>query len=136
MSLPSLAERTGDIEVLAHHFLDELSNSLGCEFQGFTAGALLALNSYHWPGNVRELRNVIEQAMVMSADEMITFDSLPDYIGKTLKIPEHIPDTDRDKYMKFYLAFKEHKGNVSQVAKSLKISRPTVYAWRDKFGLS
>lgn len=136
MSLPSLVERTGDIEALSHHFLNVLSKSLGRDFQGFTSSALLALNSYHWPGNVRELRNVIEQAMVMSADDMITYESLPDYVGRKLKIPDHIPDADRDKYMKFYLAFKEHKGNVSQVAKALSISRPTVYAWRDKFGLT
>lgn len=136
MSLPSLVERSGDIEALSHHFLNVLSKSLGRNFQGFTSSALLALNSYHWPGNVRELRNVIEQAMVMSADDMITYENLPDYVGRTLKIPDHIPDADRDKYMKFYLAFREHKGNVSQVAKALSISRPTVYAWRDKFGLT
>jgi transcriptional regulator of acetoin/glycerol metabolism len=136
LSLPSLLERTGDIELLAHHFLDMLSSSLGRNFKGFSSSALLALNSYHWPGNVRELRNVIEQAMVMSSDELITYDSLPDYVGRTLQIPDHVSDSERDKYLKFYLAFKELNGNVSQVAKALNISRPTVYAWRDKFGLS
>jgi len=136
LSLPTLAQRTTDIELLAHHFLDVLSRAMGRDFRGFASSALLALNGYHWPGNVRELRNVIEQAMVMSPGDRITYESLPDYVRKTIEIPEHVSDAERDKYLKFYLAFKELNGNVSQVAKALNISRPTVYAWRDKFGLS
>jgi transcriptional regulator of acetoin/glycerol metabolism len=133
LELPRLCERQGDVELLARHFLEALSGSVGRSFQGFSQGALQALAAYHWPGNVRELRNVVEQAMVLSAGEVITFDSLPEYLVNSLEVPEHVSPAERERYLRFIHLWREMGGNVTQVAKALEISRPTVYAWRDKF---
>lgn len=63
--VPPLRERGDDIQRLATHFHEELSDNMGRPAPGFTANAIKKLNQYDWPGNVRELRNVIERAMVL-----------------------------------------------------------------------
>jgi transcriptional regulator with PAS, ATPase and Fis domain len=136
LELPRLSERQGDVELLARHFLEDLSGSVGRSLQGFTDGALHALAAYQWPGNVRELRNVVEQAMVLAPGELITYDSLPDYLVQSLQVPDHVSEEDRSRYLRFVHTYRELDGNISQVAKALNVSRPTVYAWREKFAVT
>ena len=62
--LPALRERPEDIPPLAMAIVDELSASMGRQFDAISRASLLALQHYHWPGNVRELRNVVERAMI------------------------------------------------------------------------
>jgi len=68
--LPPLREREGDIELLAHHFLEEFNRAEGTT-KRFGAGALARLSSYSWPGNVRELKNAIHRAYIMAEDELL-----------------------------------------------------------------
>jgi len=74
--VPPLRKRREDIEPLARHYLQRFSGEAGRRVRDFTPEALDALRSYHWPGNIRELRNVIERAVVLSADEVIAADEL------------------------------------------------------------
>lgn len=78
ISIPSLAERKEDIELLALSFLQKCSAKTGRTIFGIAPQAMDILISYHWPGNVRELENVIEYAMNMESETMITPGSLPD----------------------------------------------------------
>ena len=64
--LPPLRERTGDVPVLARHFLDMLCERLDVDIPGFTPEAMQVLEGYSWPGNVRELRNEIERLTVLA----------------------------------------------------------------------
>jgi transcriptional regulator with GAF, ATPase, and Fis domain len=64
--LPALRERPEDISLLAMAIVDELSASMGRQFDAISRASLLALQNYHWPGNIRELRNVVERAMITS----------------------------------------------------------------------
>ncbi len=64
--VPPLRERGRDITLLANHFADTLSRSMGRRAMKLSPTAEKKLLSYAWPGNVRELRNVIERAVVMS----------------------------------------------------------------------
>jgi DNA-binding NtrC family response regulator len=75
--MPSLAERPGDILLLAEKFLADFSKKLGREVTGFTPEAASVLVSYSWPGNVRELQNVIERAVVLSRGQVISREELP-----------------------------------------------------------
>ena len=61
---PRLRERPEDIPLLAMAIVDELSASMGRQFDAISRASLLALQHYHWPGNIRELRNVVERAMI------------------------------------------------------------------------
>lgn len=74
---PPLRQRREDITALAHHFLRRLSEENGKPSLTLTPRALDMLLEYHWPGNVRQLENVIERAVVLSAEETIDTDLLP-----------------------------------------------------------
>jgi two-component system response regulator HydG len=70
--LPPLAERGGDILLLAQRFLDKYARKIGKEVSGLNAAAAAALTSYHWPGNVRELENIIERAIILTRSDTLT----------------------------------------------------------------
>jgi len=70
--LPPLRERREDIPLLAHHFLRRYSQMLEKETHGFIPAAMQQLLDYGWPGNVRELANVVERAVVLTPNAMIT----------------------------------------------------------------
>jgi len=76
---PPLRERTGDVALLAAHFLRIFSLRLGKPIRGVTPTALQALEAHSWPGNVRELRNVIERAVILEKADEIRPASLPDF---------------------------------------------------------
>lgn len=85
--LPPLRDRTGDIPMLAEHFLQRHAEDAGKTLTGFHETALEALRRYAWPGNVRELENAVERAVVLSRSPMIGVDDLPDTVhGET---PDH-----------------------------------------------
>ncbi len=69
--VPPLRKRPEDIEPLARHYLKRFAAESARRVRDFTADAVQALQAYHWPGNIRELRNVIERAVVLSADDVI-----------------------------------------------------------------
>jgi DNA-binding NtrC family response regulator len=77
--MPPLSERSGDVELLADFFLNELNERQGTA-KRFSGEAMDRLRTHSWPGNVRELKNVIHRAFIM-ADEEITPRSLPREVG-------------------------------------------------------
>jgi len=76
---PPLRERTGDVALLARHFLRSFALRLGKPVRGLSPTALQALEAHSWPGNVRELRNVIERAVILEPSDEIRAASLPDF---------------------------------------------------------
>jgi DNA-binding NtrC family response regulator len=57
--IPSLRERSEDVPLLLHHFLEEANRERKKSLRGFTPSALSILAPYEWPGNVRELRDLV-----------------------------------------------------------------------------
>jgi DNA-binding NtrC family response regulator len=95
IDLPPLRLRREDIPLLANFFLDRYSKENALPLRRITTEALRALMAHSWPGNVRELENVIERAVVLSTEEQIGPELLPDSIvGRTAAFPalEHRPD--------------------------------------------
>ncbi len=80
IDLPPLAGRPDDVEHLASSMLQFFAARNHKSLEGFMESALLALRSYSWPGNVRELRNVVERAVILSKNERIGAELLPDSI--------------------------------------------------------
>ena len=77
IELPPLRDRSEDVPLLAHHFLQAICEREGAQ-KSFTPAATTRLTAYRWPGNVRELRNVVQRAYVMAAGALITEEWLPD----------------------------------------------------------
>jgi transcriptional regulator with PAS, ATPase and Fis domain len=77
MSIPPLRERKEDIVPLIHFFLRRYTDENGKEKKEVSREAQDILIKYDYPGNVRELENIIERAVVISRESVITVDDLP-----------------------------------------------------------
>jgi arginine utilization regulatory protein len=93
--IPPLRERHGDIERLAHHFLNKHRRKLNKPIAGISDDVLAMFHQYHWPGNVRELEHVVEGALnFVGPGEVIGLDHLQSHlpIWYRLKGQESTPD--------------------------------------------
>src|SRR5262244_1426121 len=77
IDIPPLRERDDDIILLAHHYISHFNQRLRRKIKGINSDVGDAFRHYNWPGNVRELRNVIERAMILEDDEIITMKYIP-----------------------------------------------------------
>ncbi len=81
INMPPLRARSGDILILAAHFLNRFNINLKKDIKGFAVEAITALENYSWPGNIRELENVIERAVVLCKSNEIGVSDLPAHIA-------------------------------------------------------
>lgn len=137
--MPPLRERKEDIELLAHHFINEFNPSFPIEVKGISDHAMKRLKTYNWPGNVRELKNVIEHAMSLTDQDIISVKDLPEKIRMhTSFCPEVTRGETNFKQVKeaylqeFYKKYFDNllntfNGNLSKVAEKASISRKTLY---------
>jgi two-component system response regulator GlrR len=137
--LPPLRERQEDIPLLAHHFLQRVSHATKKAIEGFSPEALQQLMLYSWPGNVRELANVIERAVVLTNDGLITSDLL--LLGRQAS-PKAKPELQlfkeaRAAFERGYLAqiLTITRGNVSRAAELSGRHRAELYKLLRKYGL-
>jgi two-component system NtrC family response regulator len=77
MDIPPLRERKEDVPLLVDHFLKRFSVENGKDIAGITSEARDLLLKYDYPGNVRELENIIERAVVISRNPVVSLDDLP-----------------------------------------------------------
>ncbi len=70
--VPPLRDRRGDVLKVASHYLRVFAGRYNKEITGFTADAEQALIGHDWPGNVRELSNVINRAVILSKDQLVS----------------------------------------------------------------
>ncbi|MBT8347643.1 MAG: sigma-54-dependent Fis family transcriptional regulator [Desulfofustis sp.] len=132
ITLPPLRQRGAeDIEALAAHFI----NRYGEEIL-LSEAALKALVDYDWPGNVRELENVIQRAMHLCGGKTIN----PEHLGlqaRTKARNNFTGGTLRDLEQKVISdTLVQLSGNMAQAAKSLGISRATLYRKVKEYGLA
>jgi DNA-binding NtrC family response regulator len=93
IDIPSLRERGDDVLLLSEHYLKSFSERLRKRITGINSEVANAFRHYNWPGNVRELRNVIERAMILEDDEIITMKYVPRPVSGGLGATEHFqPD--------------------------------------------
>jgi DNA-binding NtrC family response regulator len=98
VQLPPLRDRKEDIPLLIDRFLEQFCHENGKPPRQFSHGAMKLLMDYDWPGNVRELENVVERAVVLSTQEGLDIDLLPESVrtreivkGVRLQLAEFLP---------------------------------------------
>jgi two-component system response regulator HydG len=144
VDLPPLRERGDDILLLANHFVRDLGARLGKGEPGLSKDAQEVLRTYRWPGNIRELANAVERALIVADGGLLTAAhfGLDGTRGQHLEarngqpaeksIPEALADMER----RAILAALEHtKGNKTQAAAILKITRTQLHTRLKRFGL-
>lgn len=137
LPIPPLREREGDIGLLANFFLQHYATEYKKKLLNLSRSTLRALEGFSWPGNVRELENRIRRAVIMteggqvSAQDLDLPESSGDkYAGKRLK--EAREEVERELVQQ---AIIRNKGNMTQAAGELGISRPTLYELLEKLGI-
>jgi Nif-specific regulatory protein len=77
ISVPDLAHRTGDVLLLAEHFMERMARKYGKKVTKISPPAVNMLLAWKWPGNVRELENCMERAVLTASDDTIRGYNLP-----------------------------------------------------------
>jgi DNA-binding NtrC family response regulator len=134
LTIPPLRERNRQIEPLASLFVAEASKRAGLSRTlRLSADALELLQTHPWPGNIRELKNVIERGVVLCTGDVIEREHLPLDVAQTLpRAPSDPTAPERDRLVN---ALRRAGGNQSLAAKALGISRGTLLARLDAFGI-
>jgi transcriptional regulator with PAS, ATPase and Fis domain len=144
IDLPPLRERREDIPLLAMFFLERYNRRAGKNIKGFSSGAQRVLVSYSYPGNVRELENAVERAVALTDGDTITEFVLPPDIAES---PVLMLSEGGDGYYGDSMTLKEveelhvrrvlakHDWNLTRAAKSLGISRSTLWRKINEYGL-
>src|SRR5712672_2764743 len=98
IQIPPLRDRREDVPLLLAHFLARYCQENTKPLRQFTQAAMKLMLDYDWPGNVRELENVVERAVVLSTQERVDADLLPESIrskeivrGVRLQLSEFLP---------------------------------------------
>jgi transcriptional regulator with GAF, ATPase, and Fis domain len=163
IAVPPLRERASEIEPLATEFIREACEDLGRSPLTLTRESLLVLHGYTWPGNVRELKNFIERAVLVASGNEVLSEHFPlQRMASTLPLhrlqstsmpPPSLPpsaptvasnvpfgpspgapgsDPERERIL---AVLAECGGNQSRAAKVLGISRTTLVARLDDYGI-
>jgi two-component system, NtrC family, response regulator len=135
LQLPPLRDREDDVVLIAETFVRRYAAEAGRKLTGFTRDAIAAIRAHAWPGNVRELENRARRAAVMAEGPRISAADLELERGATSArqgLRELRAGLERDTIK---AALKRNRGNISQTATELGISRPTLYGLLSKFGI-
>ena len=142
VKLPALRERREDIPLLVRHFADRQAETNGLPRTEFSADAMQFLSRLPYPGNIRELKNLVERTILASGKPTLDasdFDAQyirhndqkaaesTSFIGMTL---------DEIERQTILQALERHKGNLSQVAMALGISRAALYRRLEKHNIN
>ena len=137
ITVPCLRERLADVPMLAQHFLQCCrADRHRRPVEGFSRQAVASLMAHNWPGNVRELFNRVQRAVVMTDQRLIT----PQDLGFSIESSAACPGLDEVRALAERDAISLTLGrvdrNITHAARSLGISRMTLYRLMDKHGLA
>lgn len=137
INLPALRERSDEIIPLAEMFLKKYAERYRRNVSVLSAEAMAKLKEHRWSGNIRELQNCIEKAVILSEDGELQ--------PQDIQLPQSVPVHEEDEMVEETLEMVEERtiraamsrfgGNLSLVAKSLDISRPTLYSKLKKYNI-
>lgn len=138
IKIPSLKERTGDAALLAKAFLSKFAREFGNGSKAFDQSALMAIESYEWPGNVRELESRVKRAAIMADGSQVTAGDMELEVveEQSGEMPLNLRQAREETERQTIIRALGHAGdNVSEAAKLLGVTRPTLYSMLEKYGL-
>jgi len=162
LSLPPLRERPGDVPLLADYFLSRFAREMRSENPGLTADGLARLTEHSWPGNVRELGNTLKNALIFSRGAPLNREDVDRALesgeGRPTRVTEPCTDDPLAAWAQAALdgparenlfdalmdeagarvvaeALTRTGGNRTRAAKLLGVSRPTLIARIERYGL-
>lgn len=144
IDLPTLADRAGDIALLADHFLKRASTMHHRHVHSISDDAMKLLVAYDWPGNIRELENVIDRAVILCKGRRITAGDMPEKV-RSRRLSPITDERYRPMALKDALAEPERRileqalhangWNRQTTADQLEINRTTLYKKMKRHGL-
>jgi DNA-binding NtrC family response regulator len=157
LSVPPLRSRKEDIAELARHFIARFGAEEGKRVSGVSAEALTMLVSHEWPGNVRQLENAIFRAVVLAEGETLGINEFPQITAQRddstaivpdipqltmspsalplLKLDGDVRPLDDIEREVIRFAITHYRGQMSEVARRLRIGRSTLYRKLESLGL-
>jgi two-component system response regulator AtoC len=141
VELPPLRERAEDVPLLVDHLVRRAAEECGKRVIGVSEAALALLRAYRWPGNVRELAHVIERAVALTQNEILTAADLPPEVREPGPaaagvIPADRPTLNELKRRYIRCVLEEHGGNVSRAAAVLGVDRRSLYRMLQRYGIA
>jgi transcriptional regulator with GAF, ATPase, and Fis domain len=145
LDCPALRDRQGDVQLLSEHFLAVESAEMGHLRRELTDTAVTAMAKADWPGNVRQLRNEIRRLVLMGEGPIEVDDLQPELFVERAPASDtdlagdpNMPLPQRIAIMEMAAirdALETQRGNRSQAAKQLGISRFALLRKLEKYGL-
>ena len=136
LHLPPLRERQDEIVPLAEVFVKQYAERYHRLANGLSNEAKNLLLRCRWSGNIRELQNCIEKAVIYSETELVRAEDLQIRASELTEVQATQAESLEDAEEKVIRqAMQQYNGNLSLVAKALKISRPTLYSRLKKYGI-
>ena len=138
--LPALRERRDDIPLLVRHFADQQCQQNGLPKVNFTPEAMKYLQSLPYPGNIRELKNLVERTLLVSGKDTLDADDFK--VHSTQKQDTPVAQDlsgltlDEMERQRILLALEQYGYNLTQVATSLGLTRPSLYRRLEKHNIN
>jgi two-component system, NtrC family, response regulator len=137
IKIPPLREREGDAVLIARFLADNYAGEQGKIAPELTAEAMSVIEKHSWPGNIRELANRIKRAVIMCEKNRITSNDLElDMVDVTGTDMSLRAVREKAEIKAIIRALSMSDGNISQAAKLLGVSRPTLYDMINRFELN
>lgn len=138
LHLPALRERSDEIIPLSEMFISTYAEKYRRNVSGLSDEACALLKEHRWNGNIRELQNCIEKAVIMSEGDYLTATDLqlsPERDKAATERSEGEETLEMAEEKAIRAAMTRFGGNLSMVARSLEISRPTLYTKLKKYNI-
>jgi two-component system, NtrC family, response regulator len=136
INIPPLREREGDAITIASAFLRRFCELNNKKIKSFSKEAAKAIETYSWPGNIRELENKIKRAVIMTDDTNITFDDLELEENINISMPFNLKEVrEAAETLAIKRALAHSNNNISNTARLLGVTRPTLYTLFEKYGI-
>lgn len=144
IDIPPLRKRRDDIPVLLEYFLKRFASEYGRNNLAFSKEAWDILIRYDYPGNIRELENIVQRAVILSRDDLITTNELPQVVKEFKKesdlqkpptissLPEQVEKLEKEL---IFEALRLSNGNQSKAAEMLNISERNLRYRLKKWGV-